>query len=282
VIERLPELTCSEPVEVLPVALPLKAKRKATATPKPSSKGRAVKVVKASIVHPPVILEYDDLQDTVPHPGCLALLDGCVGLSFKGLRVPITIKLSSGEYECQPGTFQPLSMSQAHQRYILKLLMIWQAWQSLIESEQDAAIGDETIATIRDFLNREYDEFVAACGLINDNKSLLRFEGISDPRLGLLLALETFDDESKEWFKADCFTERTSFPQCQEQGQIYFHEDISERVSLAYALVMGECNGIDLDRISELTGLTTTEAEQELVDCGLAVRAPIPGLGDFA
>ena len=215
------------------------------------------------------------MQDTVYHPGCFALLDGRIGLSFKGLRVPIVIKLKSGEYECQPGTFQPLAMSHAHQGYVLKLLLIWQAWQILIESEQDEAATDNKIDNARDDLNWEYEIFVAGCGLINDNKKLLRFEGTSDPRLGLLLALETLDEESGEWVKADCFSERTSFPQKQERGQIYFQEEIGERVSLAYVLTMSECNAIDLDRISELTGLTNAVAEQELVDLGLAVRSPI-------
>lgn len=236
---------------------------------------RAVNTERLLIRGTAKILEYEDLLDTVRYVGCLAFFEGQIGLSFKGLELPTDFELrgSSTVYECQPGTFQPLSMSPAYSQGVHLALTVWEAWQRLIEVESDPASGMEEIEATRSALNREYDEFTMRCGFLHDNQHLLKFDGATDDRLGLLLALER--EECGVVHKADCFSERTWFPTQEVFGQIYFEESLEDRLTNAYARVRNECGLIDLDRISELTGIAAEEADDLLVEMGLAMREPI-------
>lgn len=228
------------------------------------------------IQEPPIVLEHEDLMDTEHYIGCLAFFDGQIGLSFKGLQLEIDLQVTGRRdlYECQPGTFQPLVMSPTTAQAVRSVLDIWDAWQALIALESDPTTPDGPIASARVELNRSYNEFTDAYGTLHQCKHLLQFDGVADVRLGLLLALELVDEDGTV-YKADCFSERTYFPLQEAFGQIYFDEEVNERLVKAYARVLNECNEVEIDRIAEYTGTDMVEAEQALVDLGLIMREPI-------
>lgn len=206
----------------------------------------------------------------------MAFFEGQVGLSFKGLEIPIDIEISGRACECQPGTFQPLAMSLTYSQAVRSALVIWRVWQLLIEVESDPASGSVDLNSARAVLNHEYDLFVSRYGVLNENQHLLKFDGTIDPRLGLLLALENVDPDTQTCEKAACFSERTYFPVQTVEGQIYFDEEVSDRLVKAYAYVLNECGEVDCDRIAELCGVTAEVAEQVLVDeLELVMREPI-------
>jgi hypothetical protein len=228
------------------------------------------------IQEPPIELEDEDLQDTGPYVGCLAYFNGRIGLSFKLLMTEIDLKISGMRrpYVCQPGTFQPLVMSRTLFQAMRSILSIWGAWQTLIALESDPNSNDEEIAFARGRLNLVYDQFTDAYGYLRHCKHLLKFDGRKDKRLMLLPALEV-EHEDETISKADCFFERTYFPPQEAFGQIYFDEEVSDRLIKAYSKVLNEHNRVEIDIIAEYTGLDMAEAEQMMVDLDMIAREPI-------
>jgi hypothetical protein len=219
----------------------------------------------------PIILGDWDLQDTESFVGCFAYFEGQIGLSFKGLQQEICIELKGKAYTAQPGTFQPLQVSQGFAACIYALLQIWHAFQTLLRLEVSEDSEDNELASARSQLNYSYDSFVRDYGSIHDNAHLFKLEGIEDNRLQLLRGLET--EESHE--KANIFFSRTHFPPAPATEQLYFDEEISERLIKAFAKTLNDRGQIDINHIAMLSGIDPELAEQTLVDLDIVVREPI-------
>lgn len=240
-----------------------------TSSPKSSASG-AVARESPRITADPIILGDRELQDTENFVGCYAAFEGQIGLSFKGLPQAICVELKGRSYEAQPGTFQPLNVSSAFATCMRGLLQIWHDFHDLIRLESVATV-DHVLESARRQLNSSYDRFVARYGTIHDNASLFHLDGIEDTRLLLLRGLEEADTHEK----ARLFCERTHFPPAPPTGQLYFDEEVSERLIKAYAKTLNDLGQIDIERIAMLSGVDAVFAEQTLVDLDVIVREPI-------
>lgn len=111
-------------------------------------------------------------------------------------------------------------------------------------------------------LNEKYDAFVKKYGFINlkDNWKLLE----DDPDLALLQAIEKFDAKTKTATKTPFFSQRTI--------QRYVKPVKADSPKEALLISLNETAGIDLQRMSELTGQTEEELTNELQ--GLIYRDP--------
>jgi hypothetical protein len=181
----------------------------------------------------------------------------------------MSIELRIGEktITCDRRTFQPLVATPKRIAATEKLLIIWGRWQQVIR--HDSANQIESVG-LRGALNRAYDDFVQEYGPLVENQALLRFQKVQDPRLGLLLALETKDGE-----KAEIFYKRVHHPPPRLGEQIYFDADIRDRLSQAFPRVLSDCGSIEIDEIAAACGIAPETAEEELVQMGLVVREPL-------
>lgn len=221
----------------------------------------------------------EQLPETERYVGCYADLEGQIGLSFKGLGHPIEIKVGDHICKCQPGTFQPLQVSAPVAACLRGLIGIWEVQQSLIWMESDPAVSDDEIEQYRFGLNCLYDDFVSCFGNIADSLHLIMFDGIPDPRLTILRELEVGPNLEK----AKIFYQRILNPSLPTEGQLFFDEDLSDRLGKSLVKCLDEKGGqIDIDRIAELAGTDPDTAENILVEAGRLFREPIVVGGNFA
>ncbi len=119
----------------------------------------------------------------------------------------------------------------------------------LIDQQMDGMVPDSEIEKTQAELNELYDAFSAKYGLINDRANALAFR--DDSSYYLLCTLEELDEEKNLKRKADIFTKRTIKP----------HEVVSsvDTPSEALALSISEKARVDLDYMSDLTGMSHDE-----------------------
>lgn len=202
-----------------------------------------------------------------------------MGVSFKGLPQAVPIRIAGNDYLCQPGTFQPLLMNEGVVVRLQGLIQIWQAQNRLILAESNPESEPTMVEQCRVVLNAVYDQFVQRFGYIANNKHLIRFDGIPDPRLCILPELEV----GRSLTKAPIFFERILHPQRITSGQLFFDEDLEQRLIKALNKCLDEAGGgIEIDRIAELAGTDPQTAENVLVECGRLFREPITQQGDFS
>ncbi len=111
-------------------------------------------------------------------------------------------------------------------------------------------------------LNNKYDAFVKKYGFINLKSNWKLLE--DDPDLPLLQAIEKFDEKSKTATKTPFFSQRTI--------QRYQKPVKADNPKEALVISLNETAGIDLQRMSSLTGMTEEELTNELQ--GLIYRDP--------
>ena len=116
-------------------------------------------------------------------------------------------------------------------------------------------------------LNTLYDSFTEKYGLINSKANISAFS--QDSSFFLLSALESINDEGKLERKADIFYKRTIKP----------HQAVTsvDTASEALALSMGEKAAVDMEYMSQLTGMTEQEIFAELK--GVIFLNPMHGYG---
>lgn len=269
-VERVTSPQPTEPISSIPNQKPQsfqkKTRSKTSAKIKPSSK----------FAGDPIVLADEELQDTERFIGCYAEFNGAIGLSFKGLPQPFEMKIGSEIYTCQPGTFQPLAMTQEASSRISGLLEIYHVQRDLLSAESDPNINPNWLNLCRSKLNAVYDDFVTQFGYIADNKQLLKFDGLLDPRLAILPALEQYNAAEGVYEKMPIFYDRILNPEALPEGQLFFDEALEDRLVQALNKCLDETGGrVKIDRIAELAGTDAETAEEVLVEMEALFREPI-------
>ncbi len=125
--------------------------------------------------------------------------------------------------------------------------------RGLIEAQAED-YSDNVIKSIQDALNTKYDEFIDRYGRLNSRENGKLFD--EDSSYALLCSLEIMDDNQEFNRKADIFTKRT----IRKYVEIIEAETSSE----ALALSINEKARVDLDYMSDLTGLSKEEIVKDL------------------
>ena len=272
-----------------------KQRAKKTSTPKKKEKGEGGRRQSPTLGEPAFWLDDDDLRGTEQYIGCYAVLDGRVGLSFKGLSSPVEAvfkrrrivttdpkktEVVQERYTAQPGTFQPLEMDRATEDCISGMIAIAESFARLTSAEGDPTVDEGEVEALRESLNFAYDKFAFDHGYLHDkrNKALTSFCDNTDIRLYMLMALEQEDSDNGGYAKASIFYSRQQYPSPPPTTQLYYDEDPVERIKLAYAKCMDERGlRLDIDLIAALAGMEPDEAEEYLLsgETPLAFRMPI-------
>lgn len=163
-------------------------------------------------------------------------------------------------------TFLPLEVLENQQEVMSQLLAIAQVVEELLEAEgvdHDDVRCDEA----RSRLNELYDEFVEEYGFIQNAKSY--FDGFwSDVRLQVYL----LELESSNGGKADIFRRRLKYPPKQVLGQLFFEDDLDQRVHQAFVWCMGYYGTVLVSEVAEKAGVDEEFAISSLLDQGLVYR----------
>lgn len=250
------------------------------------------------------ILKADELLETARwRSGCLGFVDGVLGISFRGLesylhleiprcnlpgfeenlidevqkkkRKPASIKKRKAKttekvdrcyFIAEHLTFVPVDMGAANQAAIAHLLAIVDVVVALLDAEATDET-DDRCDELRSKLNHLYGDFVRVCGRINNLQGLWDWGFWCDIRLKIYLShLE------KDGAMADIFYRRLNHPPTIQSGQLFFDEDLGDRITNAFAWSMGTFGRPAIDEIAEKSGLSVEEAEQILINQNLVYR----------
>ena len=134
------------------------------------------------------------------------------------------------------------------------LITLRAANKQLIASMMDFSSTEEEIQAGQETLTKQYDAFVKEYGYLNDRANAKLFE--PDSSYYLLCALEKYDDDGNYVGKADIFSKRTIRP----------HEVVTSVDTAVEALTVsiGEKASVDMEYMSQLSGKTPEELENEL------------------
>ena len=134
------------------------------------------------------------------------------------------------------------------------LIALRAANKQLIASMMDFSTTEEEIQAGQKELSKQYDAFVKEYGYLNDRANAKLFE--PDSSYYLLCALEKYDDDGNYVGKADIFSKRTIRP----------HEVVTSVDTAVEALTVsiGEKASVDMEYMSQLSGKTPEELENEL------------------
>lgn len=134
------------------------------------------------------------------------------------------------------------------------LITLRAANKQLIASMMDFSSTEEEIQAGQETLTKQHDAFVKEYGYLNDRANAKAFE--ADSSYYLLCALEKFDDDGNYAGKADIFSKRTIRP----------HEVVTSVDTAVEALTVsiGEKACVDMEYMSQLSGKTPEELENEL------------------
>lgn len=143
------------------------------------------------------------------------------------------------------------------QGQIEALRKIYDLAKQLLKAEIDSRTED-VVAGLRQQLNLAYDSYKAFYGLLNEKKTVQLLEKLKTPALPFLKALETLNEKSGRWVRADLFykeTLRTGYAAMKVEG-----------VFDAYRKCLGEIGRVDLEYIADLVELTEVEVIAQLGD----------------
>ena len=156
-------------------------------------------------------------------------------------------------YYRQNSVMNPVDVSLTAQNRIKGMITIRDSVRRLIEFQTedypDSVIRDEQAT-----LNRLYDEFEKAYGILNNRANRAAFS--DDSSACLLSSLEILDDEGVFVRKADMFSKRTI-----KQRVVVTSVDTA---SEALALSLAEKASVDMEYMSSLTGKTESEIAEDL------------------
>lgn len=257
--------------KVMPVETPLVEAPEKAATRRRARQKRESPADQPRILGNPILLSSGQLVETEDYPGCYALLDEQPGLSFRGLPNDLEITFDKhGEYVCKAQSFQPLQASPAWTNRLRLLLALWESWQSLLALEVSPIVELKEIDAARSVLTQAYEEFQHRYGRLADNPHLLKFEDTTDPRLSMLLSLES--DKAAQGYKADIFFTRSRFP---DDLREKIYDEISE-ANLMLAMVKstdlyGSVNG---DAIADWFGCDVATIQKRYTEAGICYLMP--------
>lgn len=207
--------------------------------------------------------------------GCWAMHDGELGICLKSF--PSTYLDVKGEYlmggdACvyfSGNTFIPVRMSEFCSQVIEGLLGIAEVSEELSRRETVSS-SDAYCQDMRTLLNQRYDQFVRRFGLLNNYKKWIHGKRAiwADYRL----LSYAFPLETQQGQKATIFFQRVNYPPTIPVGQLFFQDDEGDRVESAYYWTLRHFDAVDLDQISEKSGIPPSECEGILRYRGLVMR----------
>lgn len=106
-------------------------------------------------------------------------------------------------------TMREVTGSAAEMDKLKRLIELRTLTRQLID-KQKTAVGDHELISMRQYLNQQYDSFVAKYGQLNTDSVKKTFGADAD--FSLLQSLEDYDSDSKTYFKAEIFSKRTVNP----------------------------------------------------------------------
>ena len=145
-------------------------------------------------------------------------------------------------------------LSGAAKERVMGMVELRDCVRDLIDLQMLEDIPDSAIREQQEKLNQLYDAYTAKFGLINARNNQQAFS--RDDGYYLLCALEIVDENGRLEGKADMFTKRTVSP----------HRTVTsvDTASEALAVSIAEKAGVDMPFMSQLTGKTEEQLEQEL------------------
>lgn len=149
--------------------------------------------------------------------------------------------------------YTPANAKQADR--IRAMIPVRDALRALLDAQVNNA-PDTQISAHQASLNAAYDACVAVHGPLNGAGNRRAFA--SDPALGLLLALEDYDEASNTAKKSAIFTER-----------VIAHANPVESTDSAFealALALSQTGRVDTDMMAQLTGRDWADLREELGD----------------
>ena len=161
----------------------------------------------------------------------------------------------------------PFDVSATAQNRIKGMIPIRDSVRRLLEMQTEN-YPDDVIKAEQERLNNLYDNYTKKYGLINSRANNSAFS--MDSSYSLISSLEVIDEEGNLERKADIFTKRTIRP----------HEPITsvDTASEALAVSMAERARVDMDFMSELSGLSEEKLYENLK--GVIFLNPLYGFGN--
>lgn len=161
----------------------------------------------------------------------------------------------------------PFDVSATAQNRIKGMIPIRDSVRRLLEMQTEN-YPDDVIKAEQERLNNLYDNYTKKYGLINSRANNSAFS--MDSSYSLISSLEVIDEEGNLERKADIFTKRTIRP----------HEPITsvDTASEALAVSMAERARVDMDFMSELSGLSEEKLYEDLK--GVIFLNPLYGFGN--
>lgn len=166
-------------------------------------------------------------------------------------------------------TFLPVQMSAFCQQVIESLLGIAEASEELSRRETVSS-SDTYCQDMRIVLNQRYDQFVRQFGLLNHYKKWIH--GTKAIWADYRLLSYVFPLETGQGQKATIFFQRVNYPPSIPTGQLFFQEDEGDRVESAYYWTLMHFDAVNLEQISEKSGIPAEECEGILRYRGLVMR----------
>ena len=161
----------------------------------------------------------------------------------------------------------PFDVSATAQNRIKGMIPIRDCVRRLLEIQTDN-YPDQDIQAEQQHLNTLYDNYTKKYGLINSRANNSAFS--MDSSYSLISSLEVLDEDGNLERKADIFTKRTIRP----------HEPVTsvDTASESLAVSMAEHACVDMDFMSELSGLSEEKLYEELK--GVIFLNPLHGYGN--
>lgn len=174
-----------------------------------------------------------------------------------------TDKDGNGIYEQRPNTLRLTGITGPKAKIIRGLCKVRDSANDLLAIQSDPNATDEQYETAFRRANALYFNFVREHGPIRSRANLQAFA--SDPDYGLICAMETTDTKGNPQ-KADFLQRRTVVP----------NKVVTSAGTAKEALVhsLNECNGLDWQRMSELTGQKPEALQADLAKDGVIFHDP--------
>lgn len=162
---------------------------------------------------------------------------------------------------------EPFTGSQKDRRVVRGVVEIKRAIFDVYDTQQSLDATDEDVSATIKKLNESYDSFVDKNGFLHERSNSSVFS--LDPDAPHLYALESYDPETKKATKADIFSRRVI-----DKRKVFTS---AASPADALAISMNEKGAVDVDRISQLLGVSVDEAVKKLESDNLIFRNPGSG-----
>ena len=180
-----------------------------------------------------IIPENEPLVETEENDEVIPAIDGVKDYSYTLYNNKIYYRVNS--------LMQPVYNNGTKAERIRELINLRDVLDEYIDI-QCKDVSDEEIEPYRIELNKKYDTFVKKYGNINNNGNRNAFS--DDSEYALLSALEVYDNEKKEYHKADIFEKRTIKP--------YKKIESTDTAEQALIVSLNQLGYVDIDYMAKL------------------------------